>query len=275
MRYTERVSLRERLTRAYFDAVYNPLYDVSTARLSRYVEVQEQLVHALRVEAWHRVLCAGLGTGNELTSLRAQESLLRVVGIDVSRAALRRARQKPAGGTAGTDLALMDARLLGFSGDAFDRLLCYHVLDFTGEAGPVVEEFLRVLKPGGRFVISFPAGSEGAGLGAALMSHNLSARTSTPGRRAGRIARTVLAGIIYLPLLLRRRPTTYTQEEVDTLLRSRGAADVVVIVDPVYRDHIASGKKKGEEPCDPKTSTSKLSHSRNSGGATAASSTSP
>lgn len=238
------MSLRERLTRAYFDAVYNPLYDASTARLSRYVQVQEQLVQSLTVEAGQRILCAGLGTGNELTSLRAREPLLRLVGIDLSPAALRRARRKPAGGAAGTALALMDAQLLGFAGEAFDRLLCYHVLDFTGEAGPAVGEFLRVLKPGGRFVISFPAGGEGPGLGAALMSHGLKTSPPQRGWRTGRMARTLLAGILYLPLMLRRLPTTYTRDEVDALLRSRGAADVVVESDPVYRDHIASGTKK-------------------------------
>ena len=238
------MSWPERLTRAYFDAVYNPLYDASTARMARYAEAQKLLVEGLSVEAGQRILCAGLGTGNELTSLRSKEPLLHLVGVDLSRAALRRARCKPAGEGTYTACALMDVQLLGFSNGAFDRLLCYHVLDFTGEAGPVVEEFLRVLKPGGRFVISFPAGKEGPGLGAALVSHGFKSPRDSTSRRAGRIVRTMLAGVIYLPLLLRRRPATYTPSGIDALLRSRGAEDVVIVSDPIYRDHIASGTKK-------------------------------
>jgi ubiquinone/menaquinone biosynthesis C-methylase UbiE len=241
------MSLRERLTRKYFDAVYNPLYDASTARLSRYIEAQDVLVRSLQVEAGQRILCAGLGTGNELTSLRAHEPWLNLVGIDLSRAALARARCKPARSDCGTALMLMDAQRLGFSNESFDRLLCYHVLDFTGEAGPAVGEFLRVLKPGGRFVISFPSESEGPGLGAALLGNSIKSSTAQTGCRIGRVARTLLAGFIYLPLTLRRHPTTYTPDEIEALLRSRGAGDVVIEGDPVYRDHIASGaKKKGE-----------------------------
>ncbi len=235
------MSLRERLIRGYFDAVYNRLYDRSTAHLSRYVQAQETLVGHLRVQTGLRVLCAGLGTGNELTSLRAVEWAMDLVGIDLSRTALARARSKPAGGPAGTALALMDARLLGFRDAMFDRLLCYHVLDFTSEPEAMTQEFLRVLRPGGRFVISFPSGAEGPGLGASLLSDGLSGS----GRRAAHVCRALLAGFIYLPLMLRRRPRTFTADRVDALLRSLGAADVAIHTDPVYRDHIASGAKKG------------------------------
>jgi SAM-dependent methyltransferase len=238
------MSWRERLTRAYFDAVYNPLYDVSTARMARYVEAQMLLVEGLRVEAGQRILCAGLGTGNELTSLRIKEPLLHLVGIDVSRSALRRARARTAGEGLRAACMLMDIAMLGFSSEAFDRVLCYHVLDFTGEASPAVEEFLRVLKPGGRFVISFPAGNEGPKLGAALLSHGIRSPQRTIRRRVGCFFHTMLAGLIYLPLLLRRRPFAYTPGGIDALLRSRGAEDVEIVSDPIYRDHIASGAKK-------------------------------
>ncbi len=243
--YTVVMSLRERLMRGYFDAVYSRLYDRSTARLSRYLQAQETLVRHLRVQAGQRVLCAGLGTGNELTSLRAVEHALNIVGIDLSRTALTRARRKPSGGPAGTALALMDARLLGFKDATFDRLLCYHVLDFTREPEVMAQEFLRVLRPGGRFVISFPSGAEGPGLGASLLSDGLSGPGRHDGRRTEHVSRTLLAGFIYLPLMLRHRPRTFTSDGVDALLRSLGAADVAICTDPVYRDHIAGGAKKG------------------------------
>jgi ubiquinone/menaquinone biosynthesis C-methylase UbiE len=239
--------LRERLIRAYFNSVYNPLYDESTAHVSRYAEAQEKRADSLHVEPGLRILCAGLGTGNELTVLRALGAPVNIVGIDLSRSALERAQSKPAGRAAGTALLLMDAQRTAFCDGAFDRVLCYHVLDFVGDAIQTVEELLRILKPGGRFVISFPAGSEGPGLGSALLSHSLKPCARWPGSRIGRVARAMLAGCIYLPLTLRRGPRVFTQEDVQAVLCSRGAVETVTETDLIYRDHIASGikEKKG------------------------------
>ncbi len=239
--------LRERLTRAYFNAVYNPLYDSTTARLSKYAEAQETLVQNLRIDAGQRILCAGLGTGNEMTRLRAHQPVLDLVGVDLSPTALVSAGRKSSGYAGTTSLARMDVERLAFDARTFDRVLCYHVLDFVATPELVVSELMRVLKPGGRFVISFPAGAEGAGLGASLLSHNLQGSAAQSCNRAARFARTMLTGLVYLPLTLRRRPTTYTSSDLETLLRSHGAVDLTIASDPVYRDHIASGlKEKGE-----------------------------
>jgi len=218
------------MARAYFDSVYSPLYDSTTARLARYAEAHVRLARYLRLAPGQRILCAGLGTGNELLSLRAQEARLGLVGIDVSLTALRRARRKAGSHPAGAALARMDGELLGFRDEAFDRVLCYHVLDFVAAPERMAGELLRVLKPGGRFVISLPAGGEGAGLGAGLMRHNL--------------ARGVMAGLVYLPLMLRRKPVVFSQQDATALLGSLGAVDLTIESDPVYRDHLACGAKK-------------------------------
>ncbi len=236
------------------------------------------LVRSLRVAPGLRILCVGLGTGNELTRLRAEEPELELVGIDLSLAALRSAGRKSAEHVRTTSLARMDAECLAFDAEEFDRVLCYHVLDFVSKPELVVVELLRVLKPGGRFVVSFPAGAEGAGLGASLLKNSLQAPGPRIGHRAGRFLRTMLTGLVYLPLTLRRRPTTYVANELETLLRSHGAADMTIVSDPVYRDHIASGvkKEKGDiADADLRTSTSNRLHSRSYGDATAASWISP
>ena len=242
------MSVWQRLTRAYFDAVYNPLYDSTTARLSRYVDSQKEMAALLRVEGQHRVLCVGLGTGNELTSLRARASELDIVGVDVSPAALTRARRKPAG--QGTAFALMDAQQLAFRSASFDRLLCYHVTDFLRDPATATAEMMRVLRPGGRFVISFPAGKEGLGLGTSLLAQGLH-NGSPDGASAGRVrgaAAMLLGGFIYLPLMLRPKPAIFTPGELELLLRPLGARECIIESDPVYRDHLVSGiKKQGGE----------------------------
>jgi SAM-dependent methyltransferase len=235
--------LWQRLTRAYFDAVYNPLYDSTTARLSRYVDSQKMLAARLCVERGHRVLSVGLGTGNELAPLRAQEPDMDVVGIDLSPAALARARRKPAGRD--TALALMDAQQLAFRSASFDKLLCYHVTDFLPEPATAAAEMMRVLRPGGRFVISFPSGGDGLGLAASLFAHGRGKRkdSSSFTRRLRSSATMFVNGLIYLPLMLRPKPVIFTPGEVEKLLRPLGAGECVIENDPVYRDLLVSGFK--------------------------------
>lgn len=241
------MSLWQRLTRAYFDAVYNPLYDSTTARLSRYVDSQKEMAVRLRVEGRHRVLCVGLGTGNELTHLRAKAPELDIINIDISPAALARARRKPAGEGQGTTFALMDAQQLAFRGASFDRVFCYHVTDFLQDPATATAEMMRVLRPGGHFVISFPARGEGPGLGTGLLFHGLHSRGPN-GASAGRVRGVMallLGGLLYLPLLLRPRPVIFAPGEIGLLLRPLGARECIIESDPVYRDHLVSGVKNG------------------------------
>jgi len=56
------------LQRVYFDLVYNPLYDATTARFSRYKTLQQKCIKALDLEEARSLLCVGLGTGNELVA---------------------------------------------------------------------------------------------------------------------------------------------------------------------------------------------------------------
>ena len=240
------MSLWQSFARAYFDAVYNPLYDSSTARLSRYVDSQKEMAARLRVEGRHRVLCVGLGTGNELTSLRARAPELDIVGVDISLAGLTRARRKPAGEGQGTAFALTDSQQLAFRDASFDRVLCYHVTDFVPAPATATAEMMRVLRPGGRFVISFPARREGLGLGLGLLAHGLhngSSNCSHADRLRG-VTALLLGGLIYLPLMLRPKSDIFTPGEIGLLLRPLGARECIVESDPVYRDHLVTGVKR-------------------------------
>lgn len=234
--------LSAHLVRGYFDRVYNPLYDRTTARLTRYVEAQRLLSQKLQLESGVRILCVGLGTGNELASIRAAADGIEIVGIDYSPAALSRARRKPAG--ADTVLLLMEAQRLGFLDNSFDRVLAYHLTDFLPSPTAAAAEMLRVLRPGGRFVISFPSRGEGIGLGLDLFRQGFT-RKARAGRGASveRTGAALLAGVVYLPLLLRPRPNACSSEEIEEMLSQRGGRVSEIEHDPVYRDHIVTGTK--------------------------------
>jgi len=242
--------LRQRLMRAYFNTVYNRLYDVTTGKLPRYIAALGGLIASLRANHGDRVLCVGLGTGNELVYLRKRTPGVEAVGIDISSAALVRASRKAATQEARTSLAFMDAGRLGFATSSFDRVLCYHVTDFMDDVEPSVKEMLRVLKPGGRFVISFPADGEGIGLGMGLLSHALGQKSRSRSLAAALHSTGValLTGLVYFPLMLRKRPTTYRTEQLLALVKSHGAAVCAIETDALYRDHLVVGDKKEGDP---------------------------
>ncbi|MFC2008946.1 class I SAM-dependent methyltransferase [Chloroflexota bacterium] len=230
--------------RGYFNAVYNPLYDRTTARLTRYVEAQRLLSQQLQLEPGLRILCVGLGTGNELASIRAAAGGVEIVGVDYSATALSRARRKPAGEGAGTVLLIMEAQRLGFRDNSFDRVLAYHLTDFLPSPEMGAREMLRVLKPGGRFVISFPSRGEGIGLGIDLFRQGFTSKThARSGTSVEGTGVAILAGLVYLPLLLRPRPNSCSLAEIEEMLVRLGGSVCDIEHDPVYRDHIVSGIK--------------------------------
>ncbi|MFW6055693.1 MAG: class I SAM-dependent methyltransferase [Chloroflexota bacterium] len=234
--------MRRAFARTYFDLVYNRLYDATTARLLRYAHVQEQLASLLEACHGDRVLCVGLGTGNELAHLWKAAAELDITGVDFSSAALARARRK-SDGLHSCSFAMMDAHCLGFPDNSFDRVLAYHVTDFLDSPESATGEMLRVLKPGGRFVISYPSIEDGLGLGMGLLTYRAGDRTSGFRQRVRQTVSGLTTGFIYLPLMLRPHRRSYSRNELEKLLHSLGGRVSAVDDDPIYHDHIVSGRK--------------------------------
>lgn len=90
-----------------------------------------------------RWLDVGCGAGTYSRWLAEQE--LAVVALDYSQPTLRKARRRLA-----PDIALCagDATQLPFGDASFDGGLCFGVLQAVSDAGPVLREIARVLKPG-------------------------------------------------------------------------------------------------------------------------------
>lgn len=131
-------------------ARWAPVYDktfgaVTTVGRRRAVEYINELEGS--------VLEVGVGTG---LSLQHYKSDLQVTGIDFSTDMLAKANNKVEQLRLKQVVALrqMDARMLDFPDSSFDTIAAMHVLSVVPEPEKVMTEIARVLKPGGRVVIT-------------------------------------------------------------------------------------------------------------------------
>src|ERR671937_2226781 len=105
-----------------------------------------------------RALDVGCGDGR----LTAELSALKLCGVDVSRVALERARQRLAGDVdlieiePDEPLPLEDAR--------YDLALCAETLEHVRDVQLLLSEIRRVLRPGGTLAVTTPAHSRLTGL---------------------------------------------------------------------------------------------------------------
>jgi ubiquinone/menaquinone biosynthesis C-methylase UbiE len=126
----------------YYDATRDlpePLASDGLDAILRYVRPRPEAL----------ILEVGAGTGR-ITSPLLQRGA-NVVGIDLSRAMLRRLRAKqPA-----ARLAMANAVQLPFAAGQFDGLMTIHVLHLVGRWREALREFRRVLRPGAAYVNSW------------------------------------------------------------------------------------------------------------------------
>lgn len=92
------------------------------------------------------VLEVGIGTG--LVALGLTELGHRVVGVDLSEAMARRARDR-----IGPRVALGDAARLPVAGESFDQAFSVWVLHVVADPGAVLGDVARILRPGGRYLV--------------------------------------------------------------------------------------------------------------------------
>ena len=230
----------------YFNIAYNQVYDITTARLNRYRKLQERCVGKLELKDNDKVLCVGIGTGNEVFHVLEMSRNVSITGVDYSSTALRKAYKKALKLGKEIELLLMDARKLEFSAGSFDKVLCLHVMDFIPENTEVTSQILRVLKKGGQFVITYPSGKEGPKLGFNLLKDSINHYIDSDKHRITGFLEFVtqmVVGVVYLPLLLRPKKRLYSRSQLEAIITKSTTGDFQIEEEPVYQDFIVYGRK--------------------------------
>jgi phosphatidylethanolamine/phosphatidyl-N-methylethanolamine N-methyltransferase len=143
--------------RAY--ARWAPVYDLVFGAV---FDRGRQAAIAAAEQVGGRILEVGVGTG---ISLPGYSSANRIVGIDLSEAMLRKAQERVAELSLSNvvRLEVMDAEHLSFADESFDVVAAHHVVSTCPNPEAALDEFARVLRPGGEIILISRVGAE-AGL---------------------------------------------------------------------------------------------------------------
>jgi phosphatidylethanolamine/phosphatidyl-N-methylethanolamine N-methyltransferase len=145
---------RQAVTRVY--GRWAPIYDFVFGRIFARARLAA-IAASDRVGG--RILEVGVGTGLSLPYYSRDS---RIFGIDLSEEMLRKARQKVAERQLSNveNLAIMDAEHLDFPDASFDVVVAHYVVNTVPHPEAALDEFARVLKPGGEIVIINRVGAE-------------------------------------------------------------------------------------------------------------------
>jgi phosphatidylethanolamine/phosphatidyl-N-methylethanolamine N-methyltransferase len=234
------------LMQAYFDRVYNPIYDFTIAKTSSYHRLQDACIDSLQFRPGDSVLCIGVGTGNEIFGILSRDHRVNVTGADTSGSALRRAWKRASGSREEIRLLRMDAQNLGFADHSFDKVFCHHVMGFLDDDRKATQEMLRVMKDGGQFVVTYPSGSGGVKLIGEVIKSIL--RSIRSGRcRQALVESLAVTGALLgnIPIAFWVRPNQgfYTCSDLEKLFDGLQSAEYGIENDVVYQDFIVRGRK--------------------------------
>jgi phosphatidylethanolamine/phosphatidyl-N-methylethanolamine N-methyltransferase len=152
---------KETITKAY--ARWAPVYDLVFGAV---FERGREAAIAAAERIGGRILEVGVGTG---ISLPDYSRANRISGVDISEPMLQKAMERVAklGLSHVEGLWVMDAEHLRFYDESFDVVVAQYVITTVPNPEATLDEFARVLKPGGEIVLVSRVGAE-AGLRRAL-----------------------------------------------------------------------------------------------------------
>ena len=152
---------KETIAKAY--ARWAPVYDLVFGAVFEHGR-HAAIAAAERIGG--RILEVGVGTGISLPDYCRTS---RLFGVDISEPMLRKAQERVAELRLRNveGLAVMDAEHLDFPDDSFDVVVAQYVVTTVPNPEATLDEFARVLKPGGEIMLVSRVGAE-AGLRRAL-----------------------------------------------------------------------------------------------------------
>jgi phosphatidylethanolamine/phosphatidyl-N-methylethanolamine N-methyltransferase len=128
---------------------YAGVYDHIFGRV--FDEGRQSIVRNLNAQPDEKILEVGVGTG---LSLPMYPHHCRIVGIDLSEGMLAKAKEKADGQQLKhVQLHRMDAGAMEFGDDSFDTVVAAYVVTAVPDYRKVVNEMIRVCRPGGRIIM--------------------------------------------------------------------------------------------------------------------------
>jgi phosphatidylethanolamine/phosphatidyl-N-methylethanolamine N-methyltransferase len=133
-----------------------PVYDLVFGKVFDHGR-QSTIAEADRIGG--RILDVGVGTG---LSLSDYARTTKICGVDISEPMLRRAqaRVRELNLTNVETLAVMDAKHLAFPDNFFDAVVAQYVITAVPDPEATLDDFVRVLKPGGELILVNHIGAE-------------------------------------------------------------------------------------------------------------------
>jgi phosphatidylethanolamine/phosphatidyl-N-methylethanolamine N-methyltransferase len=133
-----------------------PVYDLVFGKVFDHGR-QSTIAEADRIGG--RVLDVGVGTG---LSLSDYSPTTKICGVDISEPMLRRAQQRVREQKLVNveTLAVMDAKHLAFADNFFDAVVAQYVITAVPDPEATLDDFIRVLKPGGELILVNHIGAE-------------------------------------------------------------------------------------------------------------------
>lgn len=145
---------KQTIEKAY--ARWAPVYDIV---FDKVMAAGRRAAVAAARQAGTRILDVGVGTGLELPLFDPGST---VVGVDLSEPMLRKAQQRARDQrlhhVAG--LCVMDALRLAFADASFDAVVAPYVITVVPHPEQTLDEFARVVRPGGEIVLVNHIGAE-------------------------------------------------------------------------------------------------------------------
>jgi len=117
-------------------------------------------LNLLEIEPTDAVLEVGFGAGQGIKLATEKASEGRVMGIDLSEMMVRVATRRNAQAVKAGRVALAQGTMtaLPFEDQSFDKVMTIHTFYFWSEPARALSELYRVLKPGGRLIITLSTG---------------------------------------------------------------------------------------------------------------------